>query len=125
MNDLRHSEGAFETVVETHLLASGYTPVPPEGFDREHAIFPETVLAFIRETQRRECAKLEVLHGERTGEQVRSFTYVSIFHHKGFKHAYEFPETGPTRVHSDRADHHDRHHRRPRGSGYSKVPEPE
>ena len=34
------------------------------------AIFPETVLAFIRETQPKEWAKLEVLHGDKTGEQV-------------------------------------------------------
>ncbi len=63
---VRHSEAAFETVIETHLLASGYTPVAPEGFDRKRAIFPETVLAFIRETQPKEWAKLEALHGERT-----------------------------------------------------------
>ncbi len=67
---VRHSEAAFETVIETHLLASGYTHIAPEGFDRERAIFPETVLAFIRETQPREWAKLEALHGERTGEQI-------------------------------------------------------
>jgi len=58
----RHSEAAFET----HLLASGYTPIAPEGFDRERAIFPDAVLAFIRETQPKEWAKLEALHGERT-----------------------------------------------------------
>jgi hypothetical protein len=33
------------------------------GFDREHAVFPEAVLAFIRETQPRDWAKLEALHG--------------------------------------------------------------
>ncbi len=67
---VRHSEAAFETVIETHLLAGGYTPVAPEGFDRERAIFPETVLTFIRETQPREWAKLEALHGDKTGEQI-------------------------------------------------------
>jgi len=66
----RHSEAAFETVIEAHLLANGYTSVAPEGFDRERAIFPETVLAFIHETQPKEWAKLEALHGERTGEQI-------------------------------------------------------
>jgi type I restriction enzyme R subunit len=45
--------------METHLLANGYTPAAPEGFDRERAIFPATVLAFIRETQPKEWAKLE------------------------------------------------------------------
>jgi len=66
MNNSRHSEAAFETVIEAHLLANGYTPIAPEGFDRERAIFPETVLAFIHATQPKEWAKLEALHGERT-----------------------------------------------------------
>ena len=63
-------ETAFETVIEAHLLDNGYVPVPGEGFDRERAIFPDTVLAFIRETQPKEWAKLESLHGDRTREQV-------------------------------------------------------
>ena len=49
---------------------NGYVPIAREGFDRERAIFPETVLAFIRETQPKEWAKLEALHGEKTGEQI-------------------------------------------------------
>src|SRR5947199_4503114 len=68
----RYSEAAFETVIETHLLAHGYISVDPAGFDPERAIFPETVLAFIRETQPGEWAKLEALHGDRTGEQILS-----------------------------------------------------
>jgi type I restriction enzyme R subunit len=64
------SEKSFETVIEFHLLANGYVHVAPEGIDRERAIFPEEVLAFIRKTQPQEWAKLEALHGERTGEQV-------------------------------------------------------
>jgi len=70
MTTNRHTEAAFETVIEAHLLAHGYVPVDRAGFDRERAIFPETVLAFIRETQPREWAKLEALHGEKTGEQI-------------------------------------------------------
>ena len=38
----RTSEAAFETVIEAHLLAKGYVPVPRDGFDRERAIFPAT-----------------------------------------------------------------------------------
>ena len=70
MSDRRHSEAAFESVIEARLLQDGYVAVPAEGFDRERAIFPETVLAFVRETQPREWAKLEALHGARTGEQI-------------------------------------------------------
>jgi len=61
-------EQAFEAVIESHLLANGYSMVDRDGFDRERAIFPEIVLAFIRETQPDEWKKLEALHGERTGE---------------------------------------------------------
>jgi type I restriction enzyme R subunit len=66
----RQSEAAFETVIEAHLLQNGYSPVAPEGFDRERAIFPSEVLAFIRETQPKEWARLEALHGDKTGEQI-------------------------------------------------------
>ncbi len=63
-------EAAFETVIEKHLLDHGYVRVPSAGFDRERAIFPETVLAFIRETQPQEWSKIEALRGQQTGEQV-------------------------------------------------------
>jgi len=68
----RTSEAAFETVIEAHLLENGYLRIAPESFDRERAIFPETVLAFIHETQPNEWAKLEALHGDKTGEQILS-----------------------------------------------------
>jgi type I restriction enzyme R subunit len=70
MRDRRHSESAFEAVIEQHLLANGYVSVPREGFDRERAIFPEEVLGFIRATQPAEWARLEALRGAGTGEQV-------------------------------------------------------
>lgn len=66
----RTNEAAFETVIEAHLLQNGYVQIAREGFDRERAIFPETVLAFIRETQPKEWAKLDALHGDKTGEQI-------------------------------------------------------
>jgi type I restriction enzyme R subunit len=70
-NDIaRHSEAVFETVIEAHLLQNGYVPIAREGFDRERAIFADTVLAFIRETQSAEWANLESLHGDKTGGQI-------------------------------------------------------
>ena len=57
----RTNEAAFESVIEQHLLAGGYVDVSSDGFDRERAIFPDVVLAFIRETQSKEWAKLEAL----------------------------------------------------------------
>jgi type I restriction enzyme R subunit len=70
MSATRHTETAFETVIEAYLLSSGYVALAPEGFDRVRALFPETVLAFIRDTQPSEWARLEALHGAKTGEQV-------------------------------------------------------
>ena len=71
----RTSEQAFEDVIDAHLLANGYVSIAGDGFDRERAIFPETVLAFIRETQPKEWAKLESLHGDKTGEQILGDLY--------------------------------------------------
>jgi type I restriction enzyme R subunit len=70
MTSARHSEGAFETVIEFQLLQNGYVRVDRNSFDRERAVFPETVLRFIRDTQPNEWSKLEALHGESTGEQI-------------------------------------------------------
>jgi type I restriction enzyme R subunit len=66
----RHSEAAFETVIEHHLLGHGYVAVSRDGFNRARAIFPAVVLDFIRDTQPKEWAKLEALHGPNTGEQI-------------------------------------------------------
>ena len=46
MTPPRTSEAAFETVIESHLLANGYTRIAEAGFDRARAIFPETILNF-------------------------------------------------------------------------------
>jgi len=72
MSTARHSEIAFETVLEHHLLGHGYIAVDPSGFDRERAIFPTTVLTFIQQTQPKEWTKLEALHGAKTGDQILS-----------------------------------------------------
>src|SRR5262249_46942764 len=55
---------------EAQLLGNGYIAVDRDSFDRERAIFPEPVLAFIRMTQPKEWARLEALHGKKTGEQI-------------------------------------------------------
>jgi type I restriction enzyme R subunit len=64
------NEAAFETVIQSQLLANGYTAVPESGFDRARAIFAETILDFIRETQPKEWGKLQALHGANTGDQI-------------------------------------------------------
>jgi hypothetical protein len=41
---------AFEIAIEHRLLDHGFISVNPGDFERQRAIFPETVLSFIRET---------------------------------------------------------------------------
>ena len=66
------SEIAFEIAIERHLLRHGFVSVTPDGFDRERAIFQMIAKCFdfIRDTQPKEWAKLEALHGAKTGEQI-------------------------------------------------------
>jgi type I restriction enzyme R subunit len=64
------NEAAFESAIELDLLAGGYTAVDKAGLDREKAVFPGETLDFIRRTQPKEWAKLESLHGARTGDLV-------------------------------------------------------
>mgnify|MGYP000324008860 CR=1 FL=1 len=70
MSQANIKESAFETVIESHLLDHGYRSVSSKKFDRERAIFPEEVLAFIRETQSKEWKKLEALLGDNTENQI-------------------------------------------------------
>jgi len=62
---MKHTnEAAFETAIESVLLADGYARVEAKGFDRERAIFADEALAFVRATQAKVWEKLEALHGE-------------------------------------------------------------
>lgn len=63
-------EIAFETVIEEHLCNNGWQHIAKEGYDKEEAIFPKTVLDFIKTTQQKEWNKLETLLGPNTGEQI-------------------------------------------------------
>ena len=46
---MRHTEEAFEATVEDALLAEGYVRVAKGGYDRARGLFPETLLAFLRD----------------------------------------------------------------------------
>lgn len=65
-----HSEAAFETVLFDHMLSTGYVSVDDKLFDRVRAVFPSIALEFIQETQPKQWAKLEALHGDKTGERI-------------------------------------------------------
>jgi type I restriction enzyme, R subunit len=46
-----HTERAFETAIEDHLMAHGWQRGDPQTFDRKRALFPAELLAFIQTTQ--------------------------------------------------------------------------
>ena len=64
-----HSEAAFESVIEAHLLNNGYRKIT-SPFDRARAIFPDEIIGFIKETQPKEWGKLEALHAKDTAAQI-------------------------------------------------------
>lgn len=69
LTSARHSEAAFEDVIEEHLLQNGYIPILTD-FDRPNAIFSDEAITFIQETQPQEWSKLEALHGDKTAVQI-------------------------------------------------------
>ena len=66
----RTSEQAFENAIADVLLASGFQRHYSKDFDRENAIFPKESIAFIQATQKQIWDKLEILHGDKTGERI-------------------------------------------------------
>ena len=66
----RHGESSFESVIEAHLLDHGCVDADKADYDSAFALFPATALAFIRDTQPKEWAKLEALHGASTSITV-------------------------------------------------------
>lgn len=68
----RASENAYESNLEAYFLAAGYTAISKDTYDRERAIFPNTVITFIQQTQPTAWGKLEALLGEDTERQIFS-----------------------------------------------------
>ena len=66
-----HREKAFEDAIEASLLADGgYTKADPANFDHERYLDPSVLIPFLKETQPKEWAALEKLHGDRTEKIV-------------------------------------------------------
>ena len=59
----KHTEKSFEDAIEAHLLASGWTKGDAKTFDREKALHPADLLAFLEATQPALMADLRKQHG--------------------------------------------------------------
>jgi type I restriction enzyme R subunit len=62
-----HTEATFEAEIEAHLLAHGYQSLAPNTFDRQAALFPQAVLAFIEASQPKVWEKLGQILKETRG----------------------------------------------------------
>ena len=46
-----HTEEAFESSIESHLLADGWAKLASSGYDRDLGLFPDELLSFIEDSQ--------------------------------------------------------------------------
>ena len=67
----QHTEAAFETAIEHHLLAvAGYTQGDRDTFDPQRGLDPTVLLPFIQETQPQEWAYLHNIQKEKAEETL-------------------------------------------------------
>src|SRR4030067_2357545 len=65
----QHTEKAFETAIEYHLItSSGYVKGDPETFDHNRGLFPQEILQFIKNTQPKEWDYLKDIQKGKAGE---------------------------------------------------------
>ena len=80
-----HTEKAFETAIEDHLLThGGYIKADPQNFDRERAIDPAVLIPFIQETQPEKWEGLAKIHGADT-EFLRVYELTELPHYGVFQ----------------------------------------
>lgn len=65
-----HTEEAFEAVIESHLLANGYTSLSKDKYNTEMGLFPQSALTFIKTTQEKEYGRIETLLKEKTDQTI-------------------------------------------------------
>ena len=64
------TERAFESTVESVLLASGWRTGDLTEWDTERALFPARAVAFLRETQPEQWAEMARLHGDNCAAMI-------------------------------------------------------
>jgi type I restriction enzyme R subunit len=70
MKNLGTVEYTFESVIEFYFLENGYKGIDKTCYDKEKAIFPQSIIDFIQSTQTKEWKRLEALLGNNVEQQV-------------------------------------------------------
>ncbi|WP_026378172.1 type I restriction endonuclease subunit R [Aestuariimicrobium kwangyangense] len=79
-----HLESSFEANIEAHLVQHGWTSLPATGYDRTLGLFPEEMLAFVRESQPKQWATLVQRHGGESSARHKFLTVVAqTIDHRG------------------------------------------
>src|SRR4051794_28999374 len=65
-----HTEKGFEQAIQSHLLSHGYTKGDPASFDRKLALCPKALVAFLKDSQPKEWAKLSAMDGKDVESKV-------------------------------------------------------
>ena len=61
-----HNEETFEALIEAHLVDhGGYESGAPDAYDRDRALLPDTVLAFVQDTQPKVWTQLQAIHKDK------------------------------------------------------------
>lgn len=87
-----HKEKTFESELEAHLLAHGWLKGEDKKYNKELALYPEDLLAFVRGTQPEEWVKFRKWHNgdaepmflSRVAEQLDKYGTLHVLRH-GFK----------------------------------------
>ncbi len=63
-------EISFEEMIETDMLSAGYIKGDPKDFDKNYALFPDDVIAFVKTTQPKFWQKLVALKADKAEESL-------------------------------------------------------
>lgn len=80
-----HTEFAFETAVEAHLLAHGYEQGDPKAFDAKLGLDPGRVVAFIEKTQPKVWQSIATYYGDKAAgilidDLTKALASVGVLH---------------------------------------------
>ncbi|OZF33041.1 restriction endonuclease subunit R [Rhodococcus sp. 14-2483-1-1] len=77
-------EAAFESNIESDLLANGWAKVDPSGYDRKVGFFPDEVVAFVQASQPKAWQQLVSRHGGEQSARIKFLkTVTDALDHRG------------------------------------------
>ena len=84
MGNQNYTEKAFETYIEESLIdKGGWINGTNKEWDKKHALFPDRVLSFLKDSQTGLYEKMQKLHGNELDEKIiETLAGFILFHHE-------------------------------------------